>query len=132
MVEQGNGGSIINVASTYGMVGPDQSLYLKPDGEQAFFQKPQLSDDQLGVAYFGEEDKGIWEGGAEPDSQGLPEFVPTAERKTPCWRSIDIEGLCIYARSDSTGYLIASSQGNNSYASSSGRAEPLPRQLRHR
>ena len=28
----------------------------------------------------------------------------------------DIEGLCIYAATDSTGYLIASSQGNNSYA----------------
>ncbi len=74
-----------------------------------------VADDQLGVAYFGEEDKGIWKVDAEPDSQGAPEFVPNSGAENPKL-AYDIEGLCIYASSDSTGYLIASSQGNNSYA----------------
>lgn len=74
-----------------------------------------VADDQLGIVYFGEEDKGIWRVGAEPTSPSTPEFVLNsgAENANIAY---DIEGLCIYSTTDSTGYLIASSQGNNSYA----------------
>lgn len=74
-----------------------------------------VADDQLGNAYFGEEDKGIWKVGAEPGSPSKPTFVVNSGAENPNI-AYDVEGLCIYPTSDSTGYLLASSQGNNSYA----------------
>lgn len=75
-----------------------------------------VADDNLGVVYLGEEDKAIWKLQAEPDKPAtlsmLTESLPAKNRPI----KYDIEGLAIFPTGDTTGYLIASSQGNNTYA----------------
>jgi 3-phytase len=74
-----------------------------------------MADDQLGVLYVGEEDKGVWKIGAEPEDGNQPKLVADSGQDNP-QITYDIEGITIYPTSETQGYLIVSSQGNNSYA----------------
>ncbi|WP_079913716.1 phytase [Paenibacillus sp. 32352] len=73
-----------------------------------------VADDEYGTMYIAEEDVAIWKYNAEPD--GGKE--PLAQVDIADGRRLqdDIEGLTMYYGKDGTGYLIASSQGSNSYA----------------
>ena len=73
-----------------------------------------VADEETGVLYVGEEDFGIWRMGAEPNA-GQAKTAIAAVRDNPALKD-DIEGLAIYRTGKKTGYLVASSQGNNSYA----------------
>lgn len=72
-----------------------------------------VADDQLAALYIGQEDVGIWKYHAEPTDT----ITRTKVDKTGRGGHLvaDVEGLTIYYGSDGTGYLIASSQGNNSF-----------------
>ena len=72
-------------------------------------------DDELHQLYIGEEEVGIWKYSAYSDEGDSRKKVQAiAENKS---LKADIEGLTIYKGwKDGEGYLIASSQGNNSYA----------------
>lgn len=70
-----------------------------------------VADDILAKLYVGEEDAGIWKFGAEPDDPVEGHMVDTVGLHIVP----DIEGLTIYYATDSSGYLIASSQGNDTY-----------------
>ena len=72
-----------------------------------------VADDELGHLYIGEEERGIWKYGAEPDAGAdgrLLDMTHPAGRLTA-----QVEGLTLYYTSDRTGYLIASSQGSNEF-----------------
>jgi len=72
-------------------------------------------DKELGYLYAGQEQRGIWKFQAEPtaDVQGtlIQAVKPEGNELTA-----DVEGLTIYYGKNGTGYLLASSQGDSTYA----------------
>lgn len=73
-----------------------------------------VADDELGYLYIGEEAVGIWKYQAEPDA-GLERTK--VDMVGPGGHLVaDVEGLTVAYESDGQGYLIASSQGNNTFA----------------
>ena len=72
-----------------------------------------VADDELGHLYIGEEHVGIWKYQAEPDAEPARVKVDLV---SPAGNLVaDVEGLTIAYGSDGKGYLIASSQGNNTF-----------------
>jgi 3-phytase len=74
-----------------------------------------VADDETGNLYIGEEVAGIWKFDAEPNGSNKGVFIKNSSEENPNIK-YDIEGLAIYANDSVNGYLIASSQGNYSYA----------------
>jgi len=71
-----------------------------------------VADDELGFLYIAEETKGIWKFGAEPSTGSIGKLVAQVGENG---LTADAEGLTIYYATRGRGYLIASSQGNNTY-----------------
>lgn len=71
-----------------------------------------VADDATGLLYVGEEQVGVWRLDASPDA---PAHLQAFARIEDGVLAADVEGLALYPAADRT-YLIASSQGNNSYA----------------
>jgi|HigsolmetaAR201D_1030396.scaffolds.fasta_scaffold13474_2 3-phytase len=72
-----------------------------------------VADDELGHLYLAEEDVGIWKYGAEPNAGTTRTQIDAVGSKGNL--TADVEGLAIYKTGNTTGYLIASNQGDNSY-----------------
>ena len=70
-------------------------------------------DDQLGHFYIGEETVGIWKYGAEPNAGAERTLVDSTGSTGHL--VADVEGLTISYGPNGTGYLLASSQGNDSF-----------------
>ncbi len=73
-----------------------------------------VADDDTGMLYVNEEDVGLWKLSAEPDGGDSKTMVGRIA-DNPAVKD-DLEGMGLYDLGDGRGYIVLSSQGNDTYA----------------
>ncbi len=73
-----------------------------------------VADDRSGNLYVAEEDVGLWSVTADPVRGAVPKAIDKVEQNPKI--KDDMEGVGIYDLGGGRGYIIVSSQGNDSYA----------------
>jgi 3-phytase len=73
-----------------------------------------VADDETGALYVAEEDVALWKLGADAKA-GTAKTAIARIADNPALKD-DLEGIGLYAQPKGQGYLVVSSQGNNTYA----------------
>ncbi|MEA5553739.1 phytase [Anabaena cylindrica UHCC 0172] len=75
-----------------------------------------VADQETGYLYIGQENVGIWKFDAEPNGSNTGTLIDKVKDFGGSNLVADVEGLTIYYGANGTGYLLASSQGDNTFA----------------
>jgi phosphodiesterase/alkaline phosphatase D-like protein len=75
-----------------------------------------VADQETGFLYIAQEDVGIWKFDAEPNGGKIGKLIDKVKFEGGKNLTDDAEGLTLYYGKNGTGYLLASSQGDNTFA----------------